>query len=75
VARSLANEPSILLADEPTGNLDSFNSARILELLSGLQSQRETTLIVVTHDPEVATCARRTIKMRDGLIASDSAAA
>jgi ABC-type lipoprotein export system ATPase subunit len=71
VARSLANEPLLLLADEPTGNLDSVNSARILDLLSGIQSQRNMTLIVVTHDPEVAACAPRTIRMRDGCIASD----
>ena len=73
VARSMANEPSILLADEPTGNLDSVNSKRIMELLTGLHQERGTTLIVVTHDPEIAACARRQIRMRDGLIASDSA--
>lgn len=75
VARSLANEPSILLADEPTGNLDSTNSKRIMELLSGLHTERGTTLIVVTHDAEVAACAKRTIRMRDGLIAYDSGSA
>jgi len=75
VARSLANEPDVLLADEPTGNLDSANSARIMELLTGLHTQRGMTLIVVTHDADIAACAARTIRMRDGLIASDSAAA
>jgi putative ABC transport system ATP-binding protein len=74
VARSLANEPLVLLADEPTGNLDSENSARIMELLSSLQSQKNMTLIVVTHDPEVAAIAARNIKMRDGHIVFDSAA-
>jgi len=74
VARSLANEPAVLLADEPTGNLDSTNSTRIMELLSGIQAERGMTLIVVTHDAEIAACAPRTIRMRDGLIASDTSA-
>jgi putative ABC transport system ATP-binding protein len=74
VARSLANEPLVLLADEPTGNLDSENSARVMELLSSLQSKKNMTLIVVTHEPEVAACAARSIRMRDGRIVFDSAA-
>jgi ABC-type lipoprotein export system ATPase subunit len=74
IARALVAEPMLLVADEPTGNLDSENSARIMELLSSLQSQKNMTLIVVTHDPEVAAIAARNIKMRDGHIVFDSAA-
>lgn len=70
VARSLANAPAILLADEPTGSLDSENGARLLELLSELQRDAGTTLIVVTHDREVASCADRVIQMRDGRVAA-----
>jgi putative ABC transport system ATP-binding protein len=72
VARSLANEPELLLADEPTGNLDSANSSRILDLLAEIHRQRGTTLIIVTHDPAVAARAGRTLRMLDGRIASDS---
>jgi len=67
IARSLANHPSILLADEPTGNLDSVNSARIMEMLIGIQQKRGMTLIVVTHENEIAHSAPRHIRMRDGL--------
>jgi len=66
IARALANDPSILLADEPTGNLDSANSARIMEMLIGIQKQRGMTLIVVTHEPEIARSAPRHIRLRDG---------
>jgi ABC-type lipoprotein export system ATPase subunit len=66
IARSLANHPSILLADEPTGNLDSVNSARIMEMLIGIQEKRGMTLIVVTHENEIADSAPRHIRMRDG---------
>jgi ABC-type lipoprotein export system ATPase subunit len=68
IARSLANGPEILLADEPTGNLDSESAARILDLLGGLQSERNLTLLVVTHDPEVAERARRQVHFRNGRI-------
>jgi putative ABC transport system ATP-binding protein len=67
IARALANNPSILLADEPTGNLDSVNSARIMEMLIGIQKQRGMTLIVVTHENEIANSAPRHIRLRDGL--------
>ena len=70
IARALANAPSILLADEPTGNLDSSNSARILEILTGIQKQRGMTLIIITHDNEIASCAPRHIRIRDGRIES-----
>jgi ABC-type lipoprotein export system ATPase subunit len=71
IARALANDPAILLADEPTGNLDSTTTADIMELLSDLNQQRGTTLIVVTHNAQVARAARRAITLRDGQIQSD----
>jgi putative ABC transport system ATP-binding protein len=70
IARALANHPSILLADEPTGNLDSVNSARIMEMLVGIQEKRGMTLIVVTHESEIANAAHRHIRIRDGRIVS-----
>ncbi len=68
IARALANEPEILLADEPTGNLDSVNSARIMEILTGIQKERGMTLIVVTHEDEIAHSAARQIRIRDGKV-------
>lgn len=68
IARSLANDPEVLLADEPTGNLDSVNSAKIMEILVGLQAQRGMTLIVVTHEDSIAESAPRHIRMRDGRV-------
>jgi ABC-type lipoprotein export system ATPase subunit len=68
IARALANEPEILLADEPTGNLDSVNTARTMEILTGIQKQRGMTLIVVTHENEVAHAAARQIRIRDGRV-------
>jgi len=62
-------QPSILLADEPTGNLDSVNSARVMEMLVGIHQQRGMTLIVVTHESEIANAAPRHIRIRDGRIA------
>ena len=69
IARSLANDPGILLADEPTGNLDSANSARIMEMLIGIHRKRGMTLIVVTHENEIANAAPRHIRIRDGRVA------
>ena len=68
IARALANRPSVLLADEPTGNLDSKTGAAVLDLLCGLVAKNGVTLIMVTHDPEVASRADRTIHLRDGAI-------
>lgn len=68
IARALANDPEILLADEPTGNLDSVNSARIMEILTGIQQQRGMTLIVVTHDDAIAHGAPRQVRIRDGKV-------
>jgi len=70
IARALANDPSILLADEPTGNLDSVNSARIMEILTGIQEKRGMTLIIVTHENDIANAAPRHIRIRDGRIES-----
>ncbi len=68
IARALANEPALLLADEPTGNLDSVAQAEVLELLGRLRRERSLTLVLVTHSPEVAAAADRVIKIRDGRI-------
>ncbi|HEY1852021.1 MAG TPA: ABC transporter ATP-binding protein/permease, partial [Candidatus Binataceae bacterium] len=72
VARALINEPAILLADEPTGNLDSTNSAEILEMMTRLNRERGLTIIIVTHDAEVAAYTDRIITFRDGVIVSDT---
>jgi len=68
IARSLVNNPQVLLADEPTGNLDSVNSAKILEILAQIQERHGTTLIMVTHDLSIAATAHRHVAMRDGRI-------
>jgi len=68
IARSLANDPAILLADEPTGNLDTENSARIMAILAGIQASRNMTLIVVTHENEIAHAAARQVRIRDGKV-------
>jgi ABC-type lipoprotein export system ATPase subunit len=70
IARALANDPAILLADEPTGNLDSKNSAHTMEILTGIQHARGMTLVIVTHDLEIACSAQRHIRIRDGRIES-----
>ena len=71
IARSLANDPSVLLADEPTGNLDSENAHHILDLIIRIQRERHMTLVLVTHDPSIARLASRTIRMVDGQIIAD----
>ena len=71
IARALANNPSILLADEPTGNLDSTNSARVMEVLTSIQKSRGMTLIVITHEDEIARSAPRHIRIHDGSIAEE----
>jgi ABC-type lipoprotein export system ATPase subunit len=71
IARSLANGPSVLLADEPTGNLDSENARLILELLIRFHREKNMTLVLVTHDMNIAQRASRTIQMKDGRIVSD----
>lgn len=71
VARALACEPSLLLADEPTGELDSTNAAKLIDLLCSLNQQLGQTLIVATHDPHVASGCRRLLAMKDGRIVDD----
>ena len=68
IARALANEPEILLADEPTGSLDSEAGESVLDLLERLREERETTLVLVTHDQAVATRADRLVRMLDGRV-------
>ena len=72
VARALAIKPALLLADEPTGNLDSKNSRRVTELLRRLVDEQEQTILMVTHDSEVAAAADRLVVFRDGMIEGDS---
>jgi ABC-type lipoprotein export system ATPase subunit len=72
IARALANGPGLLLADEPTGELDSTNTVRILDLLVELRARVGATLVLVTHNPEVAARAARHLEMRDGRIVADS---
>ncbi len=71
IARALANRPGVLLADEPTGELDSGNARAILDLLDRVRAERKATLVLVTHNPEVATRARRHLVMRDGALVQD----
>jgi putative ABC transport system ATP-binding protein len=68
VARALANEPRLLLADEPTGALDTATGGQIVELLQGVRGHRGTTIVLVTNDPDVARAADRTLRIRDGRI-------
>ena len=75
IARALANDPPILLADEPTGNLDSATGHTIVELLLEINRTRGTTLILVTHDPELAAVADTTIALRDGHVVSTTSRA
>jgi len=71
IARSLANDPLLLLADEPTGNLDTATGEAILQLFERLHAERKMTLVVVTHSPEVGERAHRLIRLRDGKIIED----
>ncbi|MGH9946293.1 MAG: ABC transporter ATP-binding protein [Pyrinomonadaceae bacterium] len=71
IARAFANEPKILLADEPTGNLDSKNGQHIFDLMTDLHDRNDITLVLVTHDIELASRAQRQIVLRDGAVISD----
>ncbi len=71
IARAIINRPAIILADEPTGNLDSENSAIVLEMLQKLNRELRQTIVMITHNPEAAAVASRTIEMRDGMIVKE----
>ncbi len=70
VARALINDPEVLLADEPTGNLDSRTSVEIMDIFQRL-NERGITIVLVTHEPDIASYARRNVVMRDGRVQSD----
>ena len=72
IARAIVNEPSIVMADEPTGNLDSKSGDEIMELLLSLNNDRGTTLIIVTHDPEIAAHTGRVVNIRDGRVVMEN---
>ncbi len=71
IARALANEPPLLLADEPTGNLDSESSGNVLNSLQEIRRETNTTVVLVTHDPKLAMHAERVLTLKDGLITQD----
>ncbi len=71
IARALANDPDIILADEPTGNLDSVTGKQILEILTDLHKKKKKTIIVITHDPNIASYSKEIINIKDGQIISN----
>ncbi len=71
IARALVKNPSLILADEPTGNLDSHSTSEILDLFQQLNDERDITIVLVTHEPDVSSRARRVVTMRDGMVLSD----
>lgn len=72
IARAIVTEPGLILADEPTGNLDTTTSSEIMSLLEALHKDKGTALVVITHDPEVASRADRRIELRDGVVVNDA---
>jgi putative ABC transport system ATP-binding protein len=70
IARALVNQPAIILADEPTGNLDSVNSGMILELFRSLNARLGQTIVMITHNPDAAAVGDRSIEMKDGRVIS-----
>ncbi len=75
IARALVNRPAIILADEPTGNIDTATGSEIMDLLRRLNREQGVTLLLVTHDPEAAGFADRVIQLRDGRITGQEVAA
>jgi ABC-type lipoprotein export system ATPase subunit len=75
IARALLNQPKLLLADEPTGNLDSASGASIMELFERIREESGTTIVMVTHDDEMAARADRTIRLKDGRILAEEVGA
>jgi putative ABC transport system ATP-binding protein len=75
IARALVTNPAILLADEPTGNLDSGSSVEIMRLLSSLNAEQKRTIVLITHEQDIARFARRVIELRDGRIVRDARSA
>jgi putative ABC transport system ATP-binding protein len=75
IARALVTEPEIVLADEPTGNLDSRTSLEIMEILQRLNRERGLTIVLITHEHDIAEYGTRTVHVRDGRITSDLAVA
>jgi putative ABC transport system ATP-binding protein len=71
IARALINTPALLLADEPTGNLDSANATEILDLLARLRAEHDMTIVLASHDPQVAARSERLIRLRDGAVTDD----
>jgi putative ABC transport system ATP-binding protein len=71
IARALLNDPSILLADEPTGNLDSRTSIEVMEIFQRLKEERGITIVLITHEPQVAEYGSRIVRFKDGLVVSD----
>ncbi len=71
IARALINTPTLLLADEPTGNMDSANAASILDLLARLRAEHHMTILLASHDPQIAARAERLIRLRDGAVVDD----
>jgi putative ABC transport system ATP-binding protein len=71
IARAIVTNPAILFADEPTGNLDTARSREIMDLLTGLNSEQGVTIVMVTHEPDMAAYAKRIVHFRDGLVESD----
>jgi putative ABC transport system ATP-binding protein len=71
IARALINTPALVLADEPTGNLDSRNATEIIDLLASLRGMYQTTILLASHDPQVAARCERLIRLRDGAVVDD----
>ena len=68
IARALISQPQLILADEPTGNLDSETGAEVMQLLQDLNQEEKVAVVIITHDPEVAAAAKRVVRMKDGQI-------